>query len=150
MTLTQPSGVLAINTKCVRLVSFDGPKVTMMNPRCVYVRIHAAEQTKHTIVYENVRVPAKMIMDDLKHFHMQVRLLLESLYDSRPMLGAGSSSGVDIFQVFMGTGLWQDGADQQMFHRLFIPTFARCLSILVESTFMLKGFASSSPCPKGI
>ena len=52
------------------------------------------------------------------------------------MLGAGSSSGVELFQVFMGTGLWQDGADQQVFHGLFIPTFARCLSILVESPFM--------------
>ena len=29
-------------------------------------------------------------------------LLLESLHDSRPMLGAGSSSGVELFQVFMG------------------------------------------------
>ena len=34
----------------------------------------------------------------------------------------------------MGTGLWQDGADQQVFHCLFILTFARCLSILVESS----------------
>ena len=32
------------------------------------------------------------------------------------MLGAGSSSGVELFQVFMGTRLWQDGADQQVFH----------------------------------
>ena len=36
-------------------------------------------------------------------------LLFESLHDSRPMLGAGSSSGVELFQVFMGTRLWQDG-----------------------------------------
>ena len=63
------------------------------------------------------------------------------------MLGAGSSSGVELFQVFMGTGLWQDGADQQVFHGVFIPTFAHCLSILVESPFLHKGFASSSPCP---
>ena len=77
-------------------------------------------------------------------------LLLESLHDSRPMLGAGSSSGVELFQVFMGTGLWQDGADQQVFHGLFIPTFAHCLSILVESPFLHKGFASSSPCPEAI
>ena len=63
-------------------------------------------------------------------------LLFESLHDSRPMLGAGSSSGVELFQVFMGTRLWQDGADQQVFHGLFIPTFARCLSILVESPFL--------------
>ena len=62
-----------------------------------------------------------------------------------PMFGAGSSSGVELFQVFMGRGLWQDGADQQMFHCLFIPTFARCLSILVESPCLHKGFASSSP-----
>ena len=34
-------------------------------------------------------------------------LLFESLHDSRPMLGAGSSSGVELFQVFMGTRLWQ-------------------------------------------
>ena len=47
------------------------------------------------------------------------------------MLGAGSSSGVELFQVFMGTRLWQDGADQQVFHCLFIPTFARCPSILL-------------------
>ena len=47
----------------------------------------------------------------------------------------------------MGTGLWQDGADQQVFHGLFIPIFAHCLSILVESPFLHKGFASSSPCP---
>ena len=60
-------------------------------------------------------------------------LLFESLHDSRPMLGAGSSSGVELFQVFMGTRLWQDRADQQVFHDLFIPTFACCLSILVES-----------------
>ena len=52
------------------------------------------------------------------------------------MLGAGSSSMVELFQVFMGTGLWQDGADQQVFHGLFIPTFARCLSFLVESPFL--------------
>ena len=38
-------------------------------------------------------------------------LLIESLHDSRPMLGAGSSSGVELCQVFVGTGLWQDGAD---------------------------------------
>ena len=50
----------------------------------------------------------------------------------------------------MGTRLWQDGADQQVFHGLFIPTFARCLSILVESPFLHKGFASSSPCPEAI
>ena len=37
-------------------------------------------------------------------------LLLESLHDSRPMLGAGSSSRVELFQVFMSAGLWQDGA----------------------------------------
>ena len=44
----------------------------------------------------------------------------------------------------MGTGLWQDGADQQVFHCLFIPTLARCLSILVESPFLHKGFVLSS------
>ena len=55
------------------------------------------------------------------------------------MLCAGSSSGVELFQVFMGTRLWQDGADQQVFHGLFIPTFARCLSILVESPFLHLG-----------
>ena len=71
-------------------------------------------------------------------------LLLESLHDSRLMLGAGSSSGVELFQVFMCTRLWQDRVDQQVFHCLFIPTFARCLSILVESQFLHKGFASSS------
>ena len=38
-------------------------------------------------------------------------LLLESLHDFRPMLGAGSISGVELFQFFMRTGLWQDGAD---------------------------------------
>ncbi|KAI0241940.1 hypothetical protein LSAT2_015399 [Lamellibrachia satsuma] len=70
--LNQPTGVLAINTKCVRLISFDGTMVAKIQPRCVYVRIHAAEQTKHTIVYEKVRVPAKLLLDDLKHFHMQV------------------------------------------------------------------------------
>ena len=70
-------------------------------------------------------------------------LLFESLRDSHPMLGAGSSSGVELFQVCMGTRLWQDGADQQVFHGLFIPTFARCLSILVESPFLHEGFASS-------
>ena len=32
-----------------------------------------------------------------------------TMYDSRPMLGVGSSSGVELFQVFMGTRLWQDG-----------------------------------------
>ena len=71
-------------------------------------------------------------------------LLLDSLHDSRPMLGAGSSSGVKLFQVLMGTGLWQDGADQHVFHCLFIPIFARCLSVLVESPFLHQGFASSS------
>ena len=79
-----------------------------------------------------------------------VLLLFESLHDSRPMLGAGSSSGVELFQVFMGTRLWHDGADQQVFHGLFIPTFAHCLSILVESPFLHKGFASSNPCPEAI
>ena len=44
----------------------------------------------------------------------------------------------------MGTGLWHDGADQHMFHCLFIPTFARCLSVLVESPFLHQGYASSS------
>ena len=34
------------------------------------------------------------------------------------------------------SGLWQDGTDQQLFHCMFIPTFARCLSILVESIFL--------------
>ena len=34
------------------------------------------------------------------------RPLLESLHYSRPMLDAGSGSGVELF----GTGLWQDGA----------------------------------------
>ena len=77
-------------------------------------------------------------------------LPFESLHDFRPMLGAGSSSGVELFQVFMGTRLWQDGADQQVFHGLFIPTFARCLSILVVSPFLHKGFASSSPCSEAI
>ena len=40
----------------------------------------------------------------------------------------------------MGTRLWQDGADQQVFHCLYIPTFARCLSIFVESPFLHKGY----------
>ena len=66
------------------------------------------------------------------------------------MLGVGSSSGVELFQVFIGTGLWRDVADQQVFHCLFIPTFARCLSILVQSSFLHKSFASSSPCPEAI
>ena len=65
-------------------------------------------------------------------------LLFESLHDSRPMLGAGSSSGVELIQVFMGKRLWQDGADQQVFHGLFITTFARCLSILIESPFLYR------------
>ena len=38
-------------------------------------------------------------------------LLLESLLYSRPILGAGPSLGVELFQVFMRTGLWQVGAD---------------------------------------
>ena len=42
-------------------------------------------------------------------------LLFESLHDSRPMLGAGSSSGVELFQVFMGTRLWQDGQTSRCF-----------------------------------
>ena len=62
---------------------------------------------------------------------LRIRLLLESLHDSRPMLGAGSSFGVELFQVFMCTGLWQDGTALQVFRCLFIPTFTRCLSILV-------------------
>ena len=66
-------------------------------------------------------------------------LLIESLHDSRPMLGAGSNSRVEIFQVFMGTWLWQGEADQQVFHSLFIPTFARCLSIFVKSPFLHLG-----------
>ena len=76
--------------------------------------------------------------------HLEI-LLLESLHYSRPMLGAGSSSGVELFQVFMGTRLWQARADQQVFHCLFIPTFARCLSltILVASPFLHTRFASS-------
>ena len=79
------------------------------------------------------------------------------------------SSWVELFQVFVGTGLWQDGTDQQVFHCQFIPTFTRCLSILdgtdqqvihcqfipkstrclsilVVSPFLYKGFALSSPC----
>ena len=42
---------------------------------------------------------------------MDLLLLLESLHDSRPMLDAGSGLRVELFQVYMGTGLWQDGAD---------------------------------------
>ena len=38
-------------------------------------------------------------------------LFLESLHYSSPMLDTGSSSVVDLCQVFMGTGVWQDGAD---------------------------------------
>ena len=38
-------------------------------------------------------------------------LLLESLHDFRPMLSAGSISGVELVQVFMGTRLWQDWAE---------------------------------------
>ena len=84
------------------------------------------------------------------YFFSQTLLLLESLHDSRPMVGAGSSSVAELFQVFMGTGLWKDAADQQVFRCLFIPTFARCLSSLVESPFLIKGFATSSPCPEEI
>ena len=40
-----------------------------------------------------------------------IGLLVESLHDFRPMLGAGSSSEVELLRVFMGTGLWQGGAD---------------------------------------
>ena len=46
------------------------------------------------------------------------------------MLDGGSSLRVELFQVFMGTGLWQDVVDQQVFHFLFIPTFARWLGVL--------------------
>ena len=52
-------------------------------------------------------------------------------------LAAGSNSGVELFHVCMCTGLWQDGADEQVFH---------CLSILAESPFLHQGFSSSSPC----
>ena len=58
--------------------------------------------------------------------------------------------GLTLFHVFMGTRLWQYGENQQLFHCLFIPTFARCLSILVESPFLHKGFASSNPRPEAI
>ena len=111
-----------------------------------------------------VPVPMKHPPDYLEHdirpisltpilaevFEAIVLQLFESLHDSRPMLSAGSSSGVELFQVFTGTRLWQDGADKQVFHCLFIHTFARCLSILVESPFLHKGFATSSPCPEAI
>ena len=75
-----------------------------------------------------------------------------SQHDSRQMLGAVSIArgGGELFQVFMGRRLWQDGADQQVFHVLFIPTFARCLSILAESPFLHTGFASSGPYPEAI
>ena len=49
----------------------------------------------------------------------------------------------------MGTRLWQDGADRQVFHGLFIPTFARCRSIFVESPFLHKGFASAKSLSGG-
>ena len=80
-------------------------------------------------------------------FAVRLEDRIESLHYSRPMLGAGCSLGVELFQVFMGTGLWHGGADEQVFHCLFIPTFACCLSILVESPFLYKGFASCSPYP---
>ena len=47
-----------------------------------------------------------------------------------------------------GTGLWQDAdvADWQVFNSRFIPTFARCLSILVVSPFLHTG-ALHRPVP---
>ena len=42
-------------------------------------------------------------------FSCKFLCILESLHDSYPMLGAGSSSWVELFQVFMGTLLWQNG-----------------------------------------
>ena len=45
-------------------------------------------------------------------YRILLLLLIESLHYSRPMLGAGSSLGVELFQVFMGTALRKDGADQ--------------------------------------
>ena len=66
------------------------------------------------------------------------------------MLGAGSSLGVELFHVFMCTGLWQDGADQQYvcFIVCSVHPHTRTLSvqsILVESPFLHNGFASSIP-----
>ena len=54
---------------------------------------------------------------------------------------------VELFQVLMGTGLWQDGADQQLFHCLFIPTFAL---VCPSSLNPHQGFVSSSRCPEAI
>ena len=51
---------------------------------------------------------------------MQCILFLESLHDSSQMIGAGSGSGVEHVQVFMGTGLSQNGADYSM--RLALQT----------------------------
>ena len=49
-----------------------------------------------------------------------------------PDTGASSSeSEIELFQVFMGTGLWQVGADQQVFNCLSVPTFARSLPTFV-------------------
>ena len=66
---------------------------------------------------------------------------------SRPMLGAGSSSGLNSSRSSWVQGCGRMG---QVFHSLFIPTFPHGLSILVVSPFLHKGFASSSPCPAAI
>ena len=98
----------------------------------------AAHAVSTIIIFMNV-IGQSDVWNVFTHTSVVLLLLFESLQDSRPMLGAGSSSGVELFQVFMGTRLWQDGADQQVFHGLFIRTFARCLSSLVESPFLHLG-----------
>ena len=101
---------------------------------------HRGVQIRYRVVSLSLLVRPLVI--EVTIILLSTLLLFESLHDSRPMLGAGSSPGVELLQVFMGKRLWQDGADQQVFHGLFITTFARCLSILIESPFLHKGFAS--------
>ena len=74
MNFLKPRGILAINTKIVRLDTFELSKIEEVIGQNVYIRIHAGTQVKTTIVYDRVVVPARLVYDDLKHFNLQVRI----------------------------------------------------------------------------
>ena len=95
----------------LRLVSFNYRGLPCAN-NSLYKRPSVQlllDDTKNDIIC----VQETWYTKDLQHLNDVIRifmalvfplLLPESLHDSRSMPGAGSSSGVELFQVFMSTG----------------------------------------------
>ena len=53
--------------------------------------------------------------------------------------------GVELFQVFMDTRLWQDGEDQQVFHCLFIPHLYVFCSSSLNTHFYIRDLHTPVP-----